>query len=744
MNGIYLPSGTIVCAGKFEIKEPIGWGSSGITYRALAKRKGCDVALKECVPSDQCWRDGVRLCVKDSEKEFYDWLKKSMMEEAKAPGRMPKHTGIVTVHDIFIDPGTESLFIEMELLTGGSLKTRMERGRISQEDAENWLKSLLDALCEVHKAEITHRDIKPANIVFNSRNQPVLVDFGAALIQNAKDGWEANGPRTPGYAAPEQEVRIGPWTDLYSLAVTWFQVLTGKDYNDKNLHLLDNTENKALADSVRKNLEKEQEARCQSADEWLDMLKRPVALAIPEASVDDIRKCINAVRHRYPKDENGELPLPLELLVRIAECAHLVWEPYEKLSRLQQIHDYVFGKRNMGIGAIGNALSWNKQMADDIEAFFILPAEPEVVHGASLATVSLVQKYFWKSWDSKQTLCGLSSMVREMNRKFWESNKEKIYKKYARPEKSAQTVYEVLDEIERKYPCSGVGMVEIKVLSLAVKLVLDGNAQSRRKRLKDTVPQIGADMLAGLICNLLYGNHKKLEDVRLSLPDRDWVGRVLVSWLELPQWYFAQAGKANAKVIEHILAKISGLMKEINCDFWEKNRSWLCLVESASLQDDDNFASHGKSEKSAEDVSWVLGQIREMSSAAGWDSVELRILSLAEEIAFEENVRSRRKIIERGVAGMGGDVVAGFICNLLYGNDGRLEEVKSKLSDFDWLGQVMIGWLGLPLWYFAQVGRPKEKYVEQMLKRIPELVKEINPVFWAENRSWLCQSEPKK
>ncbi len=736
MNGIYLPSGTIVCAGKFEIKEPIGWGSSGITYRALAKRKGCDVALKECVPSDQCWRDGVRLCVKDSEKEFYDWLKKSMMEEAKAPGRMPKHTGIVTVHDIFIDPGTESLFIEMELLTGGSLKTRMERGRISQEDAENWLKSLLDALCEVHKAEITHRDIKPANIVFNSRNQPVLVDFGAALIQNAKDGWEANGPRTPGYAAPEQEVRIGPWTDLYSLAVTWFQVLTGKAYNDKNknLHLLDNTENKALADSVRKNLAEKSEERCQRADEWLDMLKRPVAPAIPEVSVDDIRKCINAVRHCYPKDKNGELPLPLELLVRLAECMHLE-EPYEKLRRLQQVHDYAFGKCNMRMDAIGDALSWDKKMMDDVESFFLLPAEPIVVHGASHAALNLVRKYFWKSWDIKQTLCGISSLVREMNRKFWESNKEKIYAKYAKPAKSPQDVDDVLDEIGR-----GVGGTEIKVLTLAVKLVLDGNTQSRRKRLEDEVPQIGADELAGFICNLLYGNHEKLEDIRLRLSDLDWVGRVLMSWLDLPLWYFALAEKWNAKVIEHILAKISGLMKEINCDFWEQNRSWLCRDESASLQDNDNSSP----KKTAADVKWVLDQIREMYSAAGWDSVELRILSLAEEIAFEVNVRSRRKIIERGVAGMGGDVVAGFICNLLYGNDGRLEEVKSKLSDFDWLGQVMMGWLGLPLWYFAQVGRPKEKYVEQMLKRIPELVKEINPVFWAENRSWLCQSEPKK
>ena len=104
--------------------------------------------------------------------------------------------------------------------------------------------------------------------------------------------------------------------------------------------------------------------------------------------MNEIRECIKAVRGCYPKDENVEMPLPLELLVRLAECAHLELDPYEKLRCLQQIHAFVYGKSNMGIGAIGNALSWDKQMTDDVESFFLLPAEPIVVHGASLTTLS--------------------------------------------------------------------------------------------------------------------------------------------------------------------------------------------------------------------------------------------------------------------------------------------------------------------------------------------------------------------
>ncbi|MET0403610.1 MAG: ATP-binding sensor histidine kinase, partial [Cystobacter sp.] len=95
--------------------------------------------------------------------------------------------------------------------------------------------SLCTTLAEVHRRGVIHKDIKPANILLSSSGQPWLIDFGIATLQHV-ERVEASAPQfvegTPAYLSPEQTGRMNRTldyrTDLYSLGVTFYQVLTGR------------------------------------------------------------------------------------------------------------------------------------------------------------------------------------------------------------------------------------------------------------------------------------------------------------------------------------------------------------------------------------------------------------------------------------------------------------------------------------------------------------------------------------
>jgi serine/threonine-protein kinase len=85
----------------------------------------------------------------------------------------------------------------------------------------------------VHAHGIVHRDLKPGNILLDTDGQPLLTDFGLARPEHDSQRLTMHGVvlGTPGYMAPEQAAgesdRIGPHTDLYSLSVVLYTMLTG-------------------------------------------------------------------------------------------------------------------------------------------------------------------------------------------------------------------------------------------------------------------------------------------------------------------------------------------------------------------------------------------------------------------------------------------------------------------------------------------------------------------------------------
>ena len=174
-------------------------------------------------------------------------------------------------------------YIVMEYVDGRPLLEYAEplpvRGRLQL------FRSVCQAVQYAHQNLIVHRDIKPANILVTSEGIPKLLDFGIAkLLDPPGDGGApartATAARlmTPNYASPEQlrGEPVTPATDIYSLGVVLYELLTGhrvhsmKSYPGDALEKLDGD----LGDIVVMALRPEPERRYASAAEFSADLDR--------------------------------------------------------------------------------------------------------------------------------------------------------------------------------------------------------------------------------------------------------------------------------------------------------------------------------------------------------------------------------------------------------------------------------------------------------------------------------------
>ena len=273
--------------GQYRLIEAASQGGFGILYRAWDEKLNRPVAVKECFPASICRRDpqtGVVQPHTESQRASYETAINDVFEEAQTLAGL-HHARVVPVYDVFRAAG--SMFYVMPWLEGGSLRDRIAAGdAISPETAQNWLLELLAALEYLHGMQVIHRDIKPGNIMFDAAGNPVLVDFGSALNRATKVDTTTQGEFSPVYASPEQvsgKGKIGPWTDLYSLAATWYELLTGMQPEPAQQRLVQDDlqplppGRTVLEQSIMQNLALEAAARCQSAREWQDWLLRGVA-----------------------------------------------------------------------------------------------------------------------------------------------------------------------------------------------------------------------------------------------------------------------------------------------------------------------------------------------------------------------------------------------------------------------------------------------------------------------------------
>lgn len=198
--------------GRYTVKGKLGQGGMGVVYEVQDPDMPRSLALK--------------LIIDQSASET---AVERFWREAEALGRI-RHRSVVRVHQIGQVP--EGTFLAMEKVEGTPLDEVCSQGPLEPSQAAHIARELADAIEAVHAAEVLHRDIKPANVILQPDGIPVLLDFGLVRDQSAekltKTGTSLG---TLLYMSPEQiggfsTSLLGPQTDVYSLGVVLFEMLT--------------------------------------------------------------------------------------------------------------------------------------------------------------------------------------------------------------------------------------------------------------------------------------------------------------------------------------------------------------------------------------------------------------------------------------------------------------------------------------------------------------------------------------
>lgn len=224
--------GVMLKNDRYYIGAVKGRGGFGITYIAKDTVLDVTVAIKEFFPRSMLFRDSLQdelnVSVSEASQEliFQDALHK-YIEEARLLSKFDKLDGVVSVLDFFEENNTA--YIVFEYISGGTLKSRIKNETITEKDLLEKIRPVLFSLAQLHNVGVIHGDISLDNIMVTESEEWKLIDFGSAYdILNDDDRKKGLNPN---FAPPElynKEAVAGPWSDIYSLCVVMYRLLSGK------------------------------------------------------------------------------------------------------------------------------------------------------------------------------------------------------------------------------------------------------------------------------------------------------------------------------------------------------------------------------------------------------------------------------------------------------------------------------------------------------------------------------------